>query len=150
MRPKASSTVTFILEAIREAVQLIRGGLDGTVRELLIIRSLGLHGHPTRRRVPVSIRWMPPQAGWYKANVDGSVSSAPGCMYVGVIFHNSRGFFAGAFCTCIGRGYPIETELAAILHSIIYVNAQGWSYLWLESNSSLAVDTMQKKIHLIP
>ncbi|KAL8542463.1 hypothetical protein ACS0TY_003357 [Phlomoides rotata] len=71
-------------------------------------------------------------------------------MYAGVIFRNSRGFFAGVFCTRIGRGYPLETELAAILHSIIYAHAQGWSFLWVESDSSLAIDTVQKNILLIP
>ncbi|KAL8464665.1 hypothetical protein ACS0TY_034242 [Phlomoides rotata] len=35
--------------------------------------------------------------------MDGSVFSTPGCMYAGVIFHNSRGFFVGAFCSRIGR-----------------------------------------------
>ncbi|KAL8529270.1 hypothetical protein ACS0TY_006628 [Phlomoides rotata] len=71
-------------------------------------------------------------------------------MYAGVIFRNSRGFFAGALCTRTGRGFSLEAELAAILHSIIYAHAQGWRFLWVESDSSLAVDTVQKKTPLIP
>ncbi|KAL8497882.1 hypothetical protein ACS0TY_021288 [Phlomoides rotata] len=71
-------------------------------------------------------------------------------MYAGVIFRNSRGFFAGAFCTRTGCGFPLEAELATILHSIIYVHAQGWRFLWVEFDSSLAVDTIQKKTPLIP
>ncbi|KAL8535289.1 hypothetical protein ACS0TY_011059 [Phlomoides rotata] len=109
-----------------------------------------LVSRPSRRRVLTSVRWKPPQAGWYKANVDGSVSSAPGCVYAGVIFRNSLGFFAGAFYTRIGPGYPLEAELTAILHSIIYAHAQGWSFLWVESDSSLSIDWVQKKIILIP
>ncbi|KAL8514683.1 hypothetical protein ACS0TY_013682 [Phlomoides rotata] len=140
----------FMLGAIREAGPLICGGLDGSVSELLIARSMGIPGRPSRRRATIYVRWRPPQAGWCKANVDGSVSSAPGCMYAWVIFHNSRGFFAGAFYTRTGRGYPLENELAAILHSIIYAHAQGWSFLWVESESSLAVDMVQKKTPLIP
>ncbi|KAL8497872.1 hypothetical protein ACS0TY_021282 [Phlomoides rotata] len=111
--------------------------MDGSISELLIARSLGIPIRPSRRWVPISVRWRGPQAGWYKANVDRSVSSAPGCMYVGVIFRNSRCFFAGAFCTHIGRGYPLEAELAAILHSILYAHAQGWLFLWVESDSPL-------------
>ncbi|KAL8492519.1 hypothetical protein ACS0TY_023924 [Phlomoides rotata] len=150
LQDRVGSTVTFILAAISEVDPLIRGGMDGSVSELLIARSLGIPGRTSRRQVPISIRWRSPQAGWYKANVDGSVSSTPGYMYAGVIFHNSRGFFAGAFYTCIGRGYPLEAELVAILHSIIYAHAQGWLFLWVESDSFLAVDTVQKRIPLIP
>ncbi|KAL8480381.1 hypothetical protein ACS0TY_027067 [Phlomoides rotata] len=51
-------------------------------------------------------------------------------MYAGAIFRNSRGFFARAFCTRLGRGFPLEAELVAILHSIIYAHALGWSFLW--------------------
>ncbi|KAL8470562.1 hypothetical protein ACS0TY_033199 [Phlomoides rotata] len=89
-------------------------------------------------------------AGWYKANVDGSVSSAPGCMHVGVLFRNSRGFFVGAFYTRTGQGYPMEAELAAILHLILYAHSQGWHSLWVESNSTLAIDTVLRKISLVP
>ncbi|KAL8511865.1 hypothetical protein ACS0TY_018339 [Phlomoides rotata] len=116
----------------------------------LFTRSLGLTGCPTRRWVPMFVRCRPPKDGWYKANVDGRVSSAPGCMYVGAIFYNSRGFFAGAFCTRIGWGYPMEAELVTTLHSIIYAHAQGWFFLWVESDSSLAIDTVLKKILLVP
>ncbi|KAL8502786.1 hypothetical protein ACS0TY_021777 [Phlomoides rotata] len=124
--------------------------MDGSVQELMIMRSLGVAGRPRQPRAPIPVHWFPPQAGWYTANVDGSASLAPGCLYVGVVFRNSRGFFAGAFCTPVGRGYPLEAELAAILHSILFAYAQGWSYLRVESDSSLAIDTILKKIHLIP
>ncbi|KAL8479359.1 hypothetical protein ACS0TY_026286 [Phlomoides rotata] len=83
--------------------------MDDSVSELLIARSLGVPSRPPRRRVPISVRWRPPQAGWYKVNVDGSVSSTPSCMYAGV-----------------------------------------WRFLWVESDSSLAMDTVQKKTPLIP
>ncbi|KAL8535274.1 hypothetical protein ACS0TY_011047 [Phlomoides rotata] len=60
------------------------------------------------------------------------------------------GFFVGVFCTRIGRGYPMEAELAAILHSIIYAHAQGWVFLWVKSDSSLTIDRVLKKIYLVP
>ncbi|KAL8497876.1 hypothetical protein ACS0TY_021286 [Phlomoides rotata] len=117
--------ITFVLVTIKEADPLTRGGLDGSITELMIARSLGIPGRPTRRWVPISVHWLPPHAGWYNANVDGSVSSAPGYMYTGAIFRNSIGFFAGAFYTRLGRGFPLEAKLAVILHSIIYAQAQG-------------------------
>ncbi|KAL8463046.1 hypothetical protein ACS0TY_033890 [Phlomoides rotata] len=120
LRPTVRGMVTFVLAVVREAGCLIK------------------------------VHWCPPHAGWYKANVDGSVSSAPGCMHVGVLFRNSRGFFVGAFYTRTGQGYPMEAELAAILHLILYAHSQGWHSLWVESNSTLAIDTVLRKISLVP
>ncbi|KAL8535238.1 hypothetical protein ACS0TY_011022 [Phlomoides rotata] len=71
-------------------------------------------------------------------------------MYAGVVFRNSMRFFVGTFCTRIGRGYHKEAELATILDSIIYAHSQGWSFLWVESDSSLVVDTVLYTISLVP
>ncbi|KAL8489048.1 hypothetical protein ACS0TY_025090 [Phlomoides rotata] len=148
--PKIYCRSSSIWGVVHESEHLGRGCMDGFVRELMITRLLGVVSRPRQPRTPIPVRWFPPQTGWYKANIDGSASSAPGCLYAGVVFHNSRGFFAGAFFTPIGRGYPLEAELAIILLSILFAHAQGWSYLWVESDSSLAIDTVLNKIPLIP
>ncbi|KAL8535243.1 hypothetical protein ACS0TY_011027 [Phlomoides rotata] len=150
VKPIIRGTMMFVFAAIGDADRLIRGSMDRSVRELMITKSLGVVGWPKQRMDPIPVHWRPPQVGWYKANVDGSVFSAPGCMYVGVLFRNSRGFFVGAFCTRTRRGYLVEAELAAILHSILYAHSQGWHFLWVESDSILAVDTLLGKIPLVP
>ncbi|KAL8546882.1 hypothetical protein ACS0TY_006556 [Phlomoides rotata] len=113
----------------RRLESLLAGSLAVFGESVLSLRS-GLFGTPIS-----GYPWSPlSETGphWYKANVDGSVSSA-----------------LGWFCTRIGCGYPLEAELVAILHSIIYSHSQGWLFLWVESDSSLAVDMVQKKIPLI-
>ncbi|KAL8464666.1 hypothetical protein ACS0TY_034243 [Phlomoides rotata] len=76
------------------------------------------------------IRWTPPEAGWYKVNVDGSAPSSPGPLFAGAIFRNTRGFFIAAFTKTMGWGYPLEAELASIIHAILFAINHGWHSLW--------------------
>ncbi|KAL8492505.1 hypothetical protein ACS0TY_023910 [Phlomoides rotata] len=101
----------------------------GSVRELLILGRLGISGCSDPARTTTVIRWKPPQAGWIKVNVDGSAPSSPGPLFVGAIFHNSRGFFMAPFAKSVGWGYPLEAELALILHAILFSFDRGWHSL---------------------
>ncbi|KAL8492492.1 hypothetical protein ACS0TY_023897 [Phlomoides rotata] len=96
------------------------GHTSGSVRELLIFGRLGLSARPSPPTSTTVIRWKPPQTGWYKVNVDGSAPSSPGPLFAGAIFRNSRGFFVAAFTKTVGWGYPLEAELASILHAILF------------------------------
>ncbi|KAL8488051.1 hypothetical protein ACS0TY_024362 [Phlomoides rotata] len=95
-----------ILTSIRETDQLALGLFSGSVRELLILGRLGFSGRPSPPTSTIVIRWRPPQAGWYKVNVDGSVPISPGPLFAGAIFRNSRGFFVAALSKPMGWGYP--------------------------------------------
>ncbi|TYG64411.1 hypothetical protein ES288_D06G105900v1 [Gossypium darwinii] len=41
----------------------------------------------------ISIKWQPPEQGWFKLNTDGSSRSNPGLAGVGVVVHNSDGLW---------------------------------------------------------
>ncbi|KAL8464672.1 hypothetical protein ACS0TY_034249 [Phlomoides rotata] len=125
------------------------GHMDGSIRELIILGRLGLTGHPPPPKTVTVIHWKPPQSGWYKVNVDGSAPYSPGHIFVGVIFRYSRGFFITAFAKAVGWGYPFEAELAVILHAIIFAFEHGWFSLWVESDSTLAIQTLQGSISII-
>ncbi|KAL8470346.1 hypothetical protein ACS0TY_032991 [Phlomoides rotata] len=99
--------------------------MDGSNRELVILGRLGLSGHPPPPKTTMVIRWRPPQAGWYKVNVDGNAPSSPSYLYSGVVFRNSRDFFIAAVAKNAGWGYPFEAELAAILHALLFAFEQG-------------------------
>ncbi|KAL8488046.1 hypothetical protein ACS0TY_024356 [Phlomoides rotata] len=82
--------------------------------------------------------------------MDGSAPSSPGSLFPGAIFCNSRGFFVAAFAKEVGWGYPLEAELASILHAILFAFDRGWHTLWVEPDSILAIQTLQRTIQLIP
>ncbi|KAL8502778.1 hypothetical protein ACS0TY_021769 [Phlomoides rotata] len=58
-------------------------------------------------------------------------------LFAGAIFRNSHGFFIAAFTKTVGWGYPLEAELASILHAILFTFDRGWHSLWVESDSIL-------------
>ncbi|KAL8507325.1 hypothetical protein ACS0TY_018025 [Phlomoides rotata] len=106
-----------------------------------------------RPQPPISttvIRWKPSQAGWHKVNVDGNAPFSPGPIFVGDIFRNSRGFFVAGFTKAVGWGFPLEAELAAILHAILFTIDYSWHSLWVESDSILVIQTLQKRIQIVP
>ncbi|KAL8511864.1 hypothetical protein ACS0TY_018338 [Phlomoides rotata] len=142
--------LAFITASIKEANQTALGHFSGSVRELLIQGCLGLSGRPPPPISTMVIRWKPPQAGWHKVNVDGSAPLSPGPIFAGAIFRNSRGFFLAAFSKAVGWGFPLEAELAAILHDILFVFDYGWHSLWVESDSILGIHTLQNRIQIVP
>ncbi|KAL8523467.1 hypothetical protein ACS0TY_013430 [Phlomoides rotata] len=103
--------------------------MAGSVRELLILGRLGISGRTAPARATTVIQWTPPQTGWIKVNVDGNAPSSPGPLFTGAIFRNSRAFFVAAFTKSVGWGYPLEAEMASILHAILFAFDRGWHSL---------------------
>ncbi|KAL8470589.1 hypothetical protein ACS0TY_033223 [Phlomoides rotata] len=120
IQPSIQCCMAFIVASIKETDQVALGHFSGSVRELLILGRLGLFGCPAPPTSSMVIRWRPPQAGWYKVNVDGSAPVSPGPLFAGAIFRNLRGFFVAGFSKSVGWCFPLEAELASILHAILF------------------------------
>ncbi|KAL8546919.1 hypothetical protein ACS0TY_006582 [Phlomoides rotata] len=150
IQPSIQRCMATILTSITETDYLAKGDFSGSVHELMILGRLGLSGRPSLPISTIVIRWRPPQADWIKVNVDGSTPLSPGPLFAGAIFRNSRGFFVAAFSKTVGWGYPLEAELAAIFHAILFAYDYGWLSLWVESDSTLAIHTIQRRIQIIP
>ncbi|KAL8463004.1 hypothetical protein ACS0TY_033856 [Phlomoides rotata] len=120
IQPSIQCCMAVIVASIKETDQVALGHFSGSVRELLILGRLGLFGCPAPPTSSMVIRWRPPQAGWYKVNVDGSAPVSPGPLFVGAIFRNLRGFFVAGFSKSVGWCFPLEAELASILHAILF------------------------------
>ncbi|KAL8481095.1 hypothetical protein ACS0TY_027580 [Phlomoides rotata] len=55
----------------------------------------------------------------------------------------SRGFFVAVFSKPVGWGLLVEAEIDVGLLAIRYAYHHGWTNLWLESDSILAVRALQ-------
>ncbi|KAL8456695.1 hypothetical protein ACS0TY_034802 [Phlomoides rotata] len=102
IQPSTQRCMAFIVASIKETGRIALGHFSGSVRELLILGRLGLSGRPSPPTSTTIIRWRPPQAGWYKVNVDGSAPISPRPLFAGAIFRNSLGFFVAAFAKSVG------------------------------------------------
>lgn len=82
--------------------------------------------HPRVNSVPV--RWVRPQAGWMKLNVDGSYDPRDGSGGIGAVLRNSEGKLIFAACGSMCRPVSaLEAELVACKEGIIL--ALQWTFL---------------------
>jgi len=94
---------------------------------------------PSYRRVKeiIAVIWKPPTISWVKSNTDGSVLNFNSSC--GGIFRDFRGTYLGSFACNLGHGNVLEAELAGMMYAMEFAASHNWSRLWLESDSSTAV-----------
>jgi len=104
---------------------------------------------PLHRRVRdiILVVWKPPTIPWVKANTDGSVRDLMAAC--GGIFRDSRTTFLGGFASNLGCVSVFEAEILGLMVAMEYASSNGWTRLWLESDSSSAVQAFHKP-SLIP
>lgn len=73
-----------------------------SVSELLILKHLGINGHPRKFIRIKEVIWCPPKSGWIIYNSDGSAHGYPGIASCGGIFRNLTGSFQGCFAESLG------------------------------------------------
>jgi len=95
----------------------------------------------------IPVVWKPPTSPWVKANTDGSVRNLVATC--GGIFCDSRGTFLGGFASNLGCVSVFEAEILGLMVAMEYASSNGWTRLWLESDSSSAVQAFHKP-SLIP
>ena len=72
----------------------------------------------TRSRV----RWVPPEGGWMKVNMDGAVFHDIGKVGAGVVIRNEQGEFLGARCVLLDVGSDaLDVESLAALLAVEFV-----------------------------
>jgi ribonuclease HI len=91
--------------------------------------------------------WKPPSAPWVKVNTDGSVLVSSGAC--GGLFRNHLGTFLGAFTCNLGPCSVFDAEVFGYILSMEFAAQQGWTNIWLESDSSSARLAF-KNVSLVP
>jgi len=104
---------------------------------------------PLHRRVwdIIPVVWKPPSSPWVKANTGGSVRNLMAAC--GGIFRDSHNTFFVGFASNLGRVYVFEAEIMGLMVAMEYASSNRWTRLWLESDSSSAVQAFHKP-SLIP
>jgi hypothetical protein len=85
----------------------------------------------------ILVCWKAPSFNWVKVNTDDSlVGATTAC---GAIFRDANGAFLGGFSCNLDYNSVLHAELIAIIIAIEQAHARGWSKLWIESDSQVAV-----------
>lgn len=115
--------------------------------DIIILKNLFVSPLHRRVRDITPVVWKAPTIPWVKANTDGSVRNLMAAC--GGIFRDSRGTFLGGFACNIGRVSVFEAEVLGLIFAMEYATSNNWSRLWLESDSTSAVEAFHKP-SLIP
>ncbi|KAL8547600.1 hypothetical protein ACS0TY_007065 [Phlomoides rotata] len=85
-----------------------------------------------------------------KINVDGGAAGTPGNLTGDGVFRDNFGVFWGYFAVTHGRGYTFEAELATTLYAIEIAYDNGWTKIWLESDSTYVVHILKSSLPEVP
>ncbi|KAL8478357.1 hypothetical protein ACS0TY_030316 [Phlomoides rotata] len=92
-KPTVRGALVRLIAIIRESADIMNGGSLSSAREREILARLKIPERPCSHNRSIQIRWIPPDPGWLKVNIDGSVSPSPGPIYVGGFPFPSPGVF---------------------------------------------------------
>ncbi|XP_042980144.1 uncharacterized protein LOC122310314 [Carya illinoinensis] len=92
-----------------------------------------------------TIKWMRPQKGWYKLNVDGSSMGNPGTSGAGGVIRDFGGNFVSGFTLSTGNRTNNFAEFMGLLQGIRCVRFLGLDKIEIEMDSKLVIDWFLKK-----
>jgi len=99
--------------------------------------SFAISPHCRRVKEIILVVWKTPTAPWLKVNTDGSViNDFAAC---GGLFRDSLGTFHDAFYCNVGAQSVFYSEVHGIISAIEFAARNGWSNIWLESDSTSAL-----------
>jgi ribonuclease HI len=126
---------------IRTAVTLscssATGGITHDNAEMPILRNFNVAPRYGPAPRITTVLWQPPSYGWIKVNSDGSVNGLMSAC--GAIFRDSSGAYLASFSCKLQSTSALHTELMAIILAIDKAFERGWSKLWVESDSKVAI-----------
>ena len=99
--------------------------------------SFAVSPHYRRVKEIILVLWKTPTAPWLKLNTDGSVIN--GLAACGGLFRDSLGTFRGAFYCNVGAQSVFYAEVHDIISAIEFAAQNGWTNIWLESDSTSAL-----------
>ncbi|KAL4390143.1 hypothetical protein AHAS_Ahas03G0115600 [Arachis hypogaea] len=91
------------------------------------------------------VGWKPPDEGWYKLNVDGSIVQNCNLGTCGSIFRNSNGTVIAGFMMKIGNVTITDTKLWVVYNGLQLVIDLGIDRVKVESDSACAAQLLQNE-----
>ncbi|XP_024640682.1 uncharacterized protein [Medicago truncatula] len=120
---------------------------NSVVSDAAVLDTFAISPHNRRIRDLIWVTWKAPSAPWVKVNTNGSVVDSLGAC--GGLFRDHSGAFLGAYASNIGATSLFFAEVYGFILAIEYAASNGWSNIWLESDSTSALAVF-KNSSLVP
>ncbi|CAJ2653183.1 unnamed protein product [Trifolium pratense] len=123
------------------------GHTSGSMEEKAVLQRR--HVPPRLMNAPaiMMVLWQTPIFSWVKANTDGSlINNSAAC---GALFRDHTANFLGGFTSKLSFKSVLHAELMSIIFAMDLAHNKGWSKLWIESDSQVALGAF-KDIEVVP
>ncbi|XP_057770241.1 uncharacterized protein LOC130990060 [Salvia miltiorrhiza] len=146
------AVMSFVKVAFKEldASSFKIGSVSHSWKDYLTTRSLGVVSRASPPPLMIEVYWWPPAGQWIKVNTDGSASGSPGFLAAGAVFRDKFGWVRGCFHMKCGRGFAFEAEFHAVITAIAIAHARGWTWLWIEADSTYVVNLLSSRSRDVP
>jgi len=115
--------------------------------DVLLIGSLFVSAHHRCIKDIIVVHWKAPSPPWLKVNTYGSVVGNHATC--GVLFRDHLGIFLCTFACNLGIDSIFSSKIQGFLFALEFAAQNGWSHIWLESDSTSALMAF-KKPYVIP
>ncbi|KAG2684189.1 hypothetical protein I3760_10G065300 [Carya illinoinensis] len=109
-----------------------------------ILRRLDIPVPPSPLEKVTMVKWIKPQQGWVKLNIDGSSLGNPGQSGVGGVIRDTRGHLCIAYSMALGQGSNNYVELKGLLEGVRRCCQYGFFQVYIEVDSQLLVNWVTK------
>jgi ribonuclease HI len=94
------------------------------------------------------LRWEKPRDGWWKCNVDASLTQNPNMVAWGWCIRDARGaFIAAGTNSCSSNVSVAEAEALGLLEAMREATVHGWFNIIFESDAKVVVDAIHATHH---
>lgn len=93
------------------------------------------------------IKWIPPEAPFFKINTDGAFRSNSGIYTAGGLIRNHNGSWVKGFVRSIGQSSIFQAELWGILEGLHLALNMGIDNVIIEADSLAAVNSLKNPVH---
>ena len=147
-------TTDYLIRSIKQQIREVDswglGIMRNSVDELCIFSALRISGRASRSHQIREVNWHAPCAFQLKVNTDGAARGTPGLAGYGGIFRDHLGNCMGCFAGSLGIATALEAELQAIIHAVSIASGKGWTSLWIECDSAVAIHFLANKNYSVP
>ncbi|OUZ99195.1 Ribonuclease H domain [Macleaya cordata] len=128
-----------IMMNFQETSILLKSCMHNKIEDLIIFSSLKMSSRPVHHRRIFECYWIPPRENQIKICCDGCSKGNPSFSGAGIVIRNHMGNTLAAMSIRLRICTNFVAEILAIILGMEWAFDQGWSNVWIASDSMAAI-----------